>query len=403
MSEAPSSSNNNASNNHARVIVIGAGQAGLSAAGRLVHYGLVPDKDLIVLDAGEGPGGAWRDRWDSLTFDAAHGIADLPGLPIGRPDPTIPASIVVTDYYGRYEEFRGLNVIRPVEVTSVERNDELFIVTASDGRQWTARSVVSATGTWNSPFVPYYQGIESFRGEQLHTRHYRDARDYTGKRVLVVGAGASGAQFILDLARNDVETVWTTRRTPDWTDGFGNPDWGVDVERRVNERTTAGLPTQSVVKTTGLDLNSMYIPWLTAGILHSRGPLLRLTESGAVLEGPGPNGAGLVTQGFADDLITEEVKSRIPTLPGHAVDDSPTAWEVPIDVILWATGFRAHLGHLKPLHVRERSGGVFMAEDGVTVVKCPGLFLVGYGASASTIGATRAGRKAAVAAMRFTD
>src|SRR5687768_15550833 len=55
-------------------VIIGAGQAGLSAAYHLQRRGLVPEQDYIVLDANEGPGGAWRHRWPSLTFDAAHGL-----------------------------------------------------------------------------------------------------------------------------------------------------------------------------------------------------------------------------------------------------------------------------------------------------------------------------------------
>ena len=70
-------------------------------------------------------------------------------------------------------------------------------------------------------------------------------------------------------------------------------------------------------------------------------------------------------------------------------------------MILWATGFRASLDHLAPLGLREPGGGILMGEDSVSVPKVPGLFLVGYGASAYTIGATRAGRAAAVAAGRL--
>lgn len=62
-------------------VIIGAGQAGLAAAHELVHRGLVPGTDFLVFDADDGPGGAWRHRWDSLTLGNAHGIADLPGLP----------------------------------------------------------------------------------------------------------------------------------------------------------------------------------------------------------------------------------------------------------------------------------------------------------------------------------
>ncbi|NKX51469.1 NAD(P)-binding protein, partial [Arthrobacter deserti] len=101
-------------------VVIGAGQAGLSAAWHLQRHGLVPEQDYLVFDANEGPGGAWRHRWPSLTFDAAHGLHDLPGLPLGVPDPAEPASAVVERYYGAYERRFGLPVRRPERVMAVE-------------------------------------------------------------------------------------------------------------------------------------------------------------------------------------------------------------------------------------------------------------------------------------------
>jgi hypothetical protein len=78
------------------------------------------------------------------------------------------------------------------------------------------------------------------------------------------------------------------------------------------------------------------------------------------------------------------------------------AWDdgrfVPADVVLWATGFRAALDHLAPLHLRGPGGGITM--DGTRVVAQPRLHLVGYGPSASTIGANRAGPSAVRALLR---
>jgi NAD(P)H-nitrite reductase large subunit len=73
--------------------------------------------------------------------------------------------------------------------------------------------------------------------------------------------------------------------------------------------------------------------------------------------------------------------------------------EVRADAILWATGFRPALDHLAPLGLREPGGGIRM--DGVRVLRDPRVLLVGYGASASTLGATRAGRAAAREAVRL--
>ena len=341
------------------VVVIGAGQAGLSAAWHLRRRGLQPGRHFTVLDANEGPGGAWRHRWDSLTLGAAHRLHDLPGLPLGPADPAEPASAVVARYYGRYEQQFGLAVVRPVRVEAVRRDgDAGLLVSAADGRQWRARTVINATGTWDRPYWPWYPGREAFTGRQLHTHDFRSAAEFAGQRVLVVGAGTSAVQFLLQLDAAGARTLWSTRRPPQFTRSPFDAEWGREVESKVRERTRAGLPPQSVVSVTGLPLTEEYRAGIEAGVLVSRGPLRRLHRDAAE---------------FADGSVE------------------------PVDAVLWATGFRAALEHLAPLHLREPGGGIRM--DGVRTAREPRLLLVGYGESASTLGATRAGRAAALAAV----
>ena len=347
-----------AADREVEVAVIGAGQAGLSAAYYLKSRGLVPESGFVVLDANEGPGGAWRHRWDSLTLGSAHGIHDLPRFPLGTPDPREPASSVVSRYYGAYEAEFDLRVQRPVRVQKVSRTDGNRLRITTDSGVWRARFVINATGTWDKPYWPAYPGQQDFRGIQLHTRGFRSAADFAGRRVLVVGGGTSAVQFLLQLHEAGAQTVWSTRRPPEFTRRPFDAEWGRGVERAVSERTRAGQPPLSVVAATGLPLTARYQKGIDDGVLVSRGPLVRLTEAGAVFE-----------------------------------DGSTAA----ADVILWATGFRASLGHLASLHLREPGGGIRM--DGPRVVRLPELFLVGYGESASTLGATRAGRAAALAAL----
>ncbi|WP_411731344.1 NAD(P)-binding domain-containing protein [Paeniglutamicibacter sp.] len=348
-----------------RTVVIGAGQAGLSAAHHLRRKGLAPFRDFVVLDANEGPGGAWRHRWDSLTFDRAHGLHSLPGMELDTPDPSEPASAVVTRYYGNYESAFALPVIRPFKAKTVTGSlAEGFTITSADGRQVHAATVINATGTWDKPYWPYYPGAREFAGDQLHTRDFVAPEKFLGKRVLVVGGGTSAAQFLLQFASLGIDTLWSTRQAPQWREAPQNKAWGIEVETNVNDRTRAGLTPHSVVSVTGLPLTDFYQDGIDSGVLVSRGGIDSLT-------------------------------SRTVTFTDGTTED--------IDVILWATGFRASLDHLAPMGLREPGGGIVMGEDSVTVTKVPGLFLVGYGASASTIGATRAGRAAAVAAGRLLN
>jgi cation diffusion facilitator CzcD-associated flavoprotein CzcO len=334
------------------VAVIGAGQAGLSAGYFLRRAGLLPDRDFVVLDHSPGPGGAWQFRWPSLTYGKAHGVHDLPGLALADGDPGRPSAEVVGAYFDRYERTFDLRVHRPVDVASVREGDGGRLLVETDAGVWAARGVLNATGTWDRPFLPYYPGQETFLGRQLHTAGYRGAAEFAGRRVVVVGGGTSAVQLLMELAETS-STTWVTRRPPVFLDRPFSEEWGRSAVARVDERVRRGLPPQSVVSVTGLAATEAVRRAQAQGVLHAEPMFDRITPRGVA---------------WAD---------------GHTLD---------ADVILWATGFRAALDHLAPLRLREPGGGIRV--EGTRVVKDPRLHLLGYGPSASTIGANRAGRTA---------
>lgn len=374
---------------HYRAIIIGAGQAGLAAAHELHRrgYPLGPDGDVLVLDANDGPGGAWRHRWDSLTLGKAHGIADLPGLPMNRPDPEVPASRLVADYYGTYEDTFGMHVLRPAPVRRVDPGPPLT-VTLIDDRVFTADLVLNATGTWDNPFIPYIPGIKNFRGRQLHTKDYVRKEDFVGQRTLVVGGGLSAVQFLLELAPV-TETVWATRRPPNFTKREFDAGWGLAVEEAVRERTFAGRRPASVVRTTGIPQIPAYLDGVAAGTLVSRGMFDRVTETGVVFGPPKSE----VAAGYGPSRSNE---LQVP----ESWDPLPVGTEMDVDIIFWNTGFRPALRHLAPLKLRGAEGGIRMLDE-VTPAADDRILLVGYGSTASTVGATRAGRLAGRRAARI--
>lgn len=328
------------------MVVIGAGQAGLTSAFHLQRAGW----DFAVLDADRRPGGAWQHRWPSLRLGAVHGIHDLPGMALAERDGTRPAAEVVAEYFARYERAFALPVHRPVEVRSVSRGDGGFLVRTSSG-DWRARAVVNATGTWRRPFVPHYPGRGAFRGRQLHTADFRDAAEFRGQRVLVVGGGISAVEHLGDLA-GLATTVWATRRPPRFTGEFTRESARAAVAE-ADRRARAGEAPGSVVSLTGLPLTPAIERARAAGVLRRWPMFERLTPAGAAW----PDGA-----------------------------------EVAVDAVLWATGFRPAVEHLGPLRLREPGGGIRL--DGTRAVREPLLHLVGYGPSASTVGANRAARSA---------
>ncbi|WAL67044.1 NAD(P)-binding domain-containing protein [Amycolatopsis cynarae] len=337
------------------VVVIGAGQAGLSAAYHLRRAGFSSFPDgggFVVLDHAKRPGGAWQYRWPSLRMNKVHRLHDLPGLELGTADPDRPAAEVVPEYFGRFERAYRLPVLRPVDVLSVRREaDRLLVESATDA--WAARAVINATGTWDRPFWPHYPGQETFAGRQLHTADYQGAEEFRGLHVIVVGGGSSAVQQLMEIAEVAAGTTWVTRRPPEFFDHDFTPEYGREVVAEVDRRVRAGLPPRSVVSVTGLALTPEVRAARERGILDRRPMFARITPTGVTW----PDG---------------------------------TAQRA--DVILWATGFRAALDHLAPLHLRAPGGGIRM--DGTRVVAEPRLHLVGYGPSASTVGANRAGRDA---------
>jgi cation diffusion facilitator CzcD-associated flavoprotein CzcO len=390
------------------VVIIGAGQAGLSAAYHLTRAGLVPVGErgweraaatFVVLDENPHAGGAWQHRWDSLTMAEAHAVHDLPGMPLVAPDPAEPANRAVPYYYAQYEEAFGLRVQRPVHVTKVADDGGSRLLVRSElvghpgeAVTWRARGLVNASGTWNKPFWPTYKGQAAFRGRQLHTHDFRSVEQLADGHVVVVGGGTSAVQLTLQLARVTT-TTWVTRRPPGWRDEEFSPEIGREAVAQVDARTRAGLIPESVVSVTGLPLTPRYREGIESGVLRARPMFTRIVAEGVVWDDPAPVP---VPAPRVPDEVAAAVGSQEQAVA--AVDvaelggwvDGPGFVEA--RTILWCTGFRASLDHLAPLRLRGAGGGIVM--DGTQVVADPRVQLVGYGPSASTIGANRAGREA---------
>jgi cation diffusion facilitator CzcD-associated flavoprotein CzcO len=174
--------------------------------------------------------------------------------------------------------------------------------------------------------------------------------------VVIVGGGISAIQLLDEISRVTT-TTWVTRRPPEFRAGPFDEAAGRAAVKLVEERVRRGLPPRSVVSVTGLPVT----PRVEA--MRARGVLKRLP--------------------MFSDIVEEGVRW-------------PDGTVVRADVILWCTGFRSSLDHHAPQDLRGPDGGIVMTGRLATqVAKDPRVHLVGYGPSASTIGANRAGAAAA--------
>ncbi len=333
------------------LIIIGGGQSALACTYFLRRAGLT----YLLLDDRETAGGSWPHAWDSLTLFSPAEHSTLPGWPMPKSSQAFPGRDEVIDYLTRYEERYRPPIRRPVRVTRVHRSADGFVLETSEV-SYRTRAVISATGTYQKPFVPEVTGRHDFHGAQIHSSEYRNAAPFAGQRVLVVGEGNSGAQILAEVS-TVAATVWATRKEP----GF-LPD---DVDGRV-------LFNVASAKYAAEQAGREYRPEdYSLGNIVMVPPVKEARERG--------------------------VLHSVPAF--QALDATGARWpdgtHQRFDAIIWCTGFRYALDHLADLGIATADGRI--ATEGTRATDCPGLWLVGYGnwtgfASATLIGVGRSAK-----------
>jgi cation diffusion facilitator CzcD-associated flavoprotein CzcO len=192
-----------------RALVIGAGAAGLAAAGELKRRG-VP---VVVVERGDGVGTAWRSRYDRLRLNSSRWFSQLPGARFEDPTGPFPARDEMVRYLERYAERRALDVRLRVAAERIDRDGDGWVVRTSAG-DMAAAHVVVATGYAHDGRIPAWPGRERFAGALLHAADYRNPAPFRDLDVLVVGAGCSGMEIAYDLALGGAARVRLAVRTP---------------------------------------------------------------------------------------------------------------------------------------------------------------------------------------------
>ncbi len=220
-------------------IVIGGGQAGLSVGHHLAARGV----DLVILTDETRIGDNWRRRWDSLRLFTPARYSGLPGMPFPAPSGHLADKDEVADYLERYAERFELPVRTETRVRSLGWDGTRYVVHVEGSTAvLEADSVIVATGVFNRPMVPRIASRLSPVIHQLHSSEYRNPFALPDGPTLVVGAGTSGAQIALELAR--YRKVWLAGRDtghlPRRVLGRDLFDWLWPVMRRATADTWLG-------------------------------------------------------------------------------------------------------------------------------------------------------------------
>ncbi len=202
---------------HWRVAIMGAGAGGLGLAIRLAKSG---QRDFVLFEASDGVGGTWRAN----TYPGA--ACDVPSHLYSysfalKPDwsKTYANQPEILQYFEDCADRFGIRPhLRPHTRITAARWDERarqWRLTDAEGGGYVADVLVSAIGTFTTPFVPVIDGLGSFAGPCFHSARWEHEHDLAGARVAVIGTGASAAQIVPELAKQARE-VHVFQRTPQW-------------------------------------------------------------------------------------------------------------------------------------------------------------------------------------------
>jgi putative flavoprotein involved in K+ transport len=183
-------------------VVIGGGQAGLSVGYHLQRKGV----QFVILDASARVGDVWRKRWDSLRVFTPARYSSLDGMPFPAPPYSFPSKDAMGDYLEAYARHFALPVRCGARVERLSRVGDRFLVVARD-QQFEADNVVVAMANYQRPRVPAFAKDLNPQIVQLHSVEYRNPAQLQPGGVLIVGAGNSGAEIALDVAREHETSV----------------------------------------------------------------------------------------------------------------------------------------------------------------------------------------------------
>jgi putative flavoprotein involved in K+ transport len=186
-------------------IIIGAGQAGLATGYYLKQQG----RSFVILDANERIGDSWRKRWDSLHLFTPARYDSIPGMAFPAPPDSFPTKDEMADYLEEYAARFELPVRTGVKVDCLTRQGSRFVVRAGNLR-FEADHVVVAMASYQKPQIPSFAQELDPRIVQLHSLDYRNPSQLQEGGVLIVGAGNSGAEIALEVARE--HPTWLSGR-----------------------------------------------------------------------------------------------------------------------------------------------------------------------------------------------
>ncbi|MDA1298168.1 MAG: NAD(P)/FAD-dependent oxidoreductase [Chloroflexi bacterium] len=186
-------------------VIIGGGQAGLSVGYHLSKIG----RPFVILDASDRVGDSWRNRWNSLRLFSPARYDGLDGMPFPASSHSFPTKDEMGDYLENYARHFKLPVRNGVRVDCLSKQGDRFIITTGK-KTIEAENVVVAMSDYQRSKIPQFASELEPNIVQLHSKDYRDPSQLREGDVLLVGAGNSGADIGMEVARS--HRTWISGR-----------------------------------------------------------------------------------------------------------------------------------------------------------------------------------------------
>ena len=221
----------------ASVLIVGAGFAGLGMAIRLKQAGI---EDIVILERANAVGGTWRDnQYPGAACDVPSNLYSYSFAPNPNWSRSFSGSEEILGYIQHLvAEFELESYIRfekNVQELSFDEKKGTWTATTDKGEQFAGRAAVMAQGPLSNCSFPAITGIEDFKGHKIHSARWDHEYDFTGKKVAVIGTGASGIQIIPELVKQAAH-VKVFQRTPGWVlprPDFVTPAWNKVLFRKL--------------------------------------------------------------------------------------------------------------------------------------------------------------------------
>jgi putative flavoprotein involved in K+ transport len=322
------------------VLIVGAGQAGLSAGHELAVRGI----PFLIVHADDRVGDQWRRRWASLRLYSPAVVDALPGMPFPAKRLHFPSGTEMADYLEAYAAHFDLLIEHGVKVERIERaaDGDGFVITAGE-RRYEAEQVIVAAGSFRTPHVPAFASELDGSIRQIHSVDYRSPAQLADGPVVVVGASHSGADIAHEAALAGHPTVLA---------GRVHGQFPVPYENRFGQLVFGSL---LFLGRYVLTLRTPIGRRMAVEVRKGGGPLLRVRRQDLAAVGVE----------LTEQRITGVVDGR-PQLADGRVLDAAT--------VVWSTGFTPDFGWVEPAPLDE--GGWPIQVRGV-VESAPGLYFVG--------------------------